>query len=55
MSLKAKNSFALTRKAEIKNNFRSKNMEMMMKLKMINQELEVKANEKRQNMVVVLC
>jgi hypothetical protein len=38
MSSKAKNLFALIKKAEIKNNFLSKNLEMMMKLKMINQE-----------------
>jgi hypothetical protein len=53
MSLKAKNLFALIKKVEIKNNFKSRNSETMMKLKMINQELQVKASEKRQNMVVV--
>jgi hypothetical protein len=47
MNSKAKNLFALIKKPKIKNNIRSKNLGMMMKLKMISQELQVKVKEKR--------
>jgi phage terminase small subunit len=53
MNSKAKNLFALIKKPKIKNNIRSKNLEMMMKLKMISQELQVNVKEKRKSMGVV--